>query len=75
MEKTIIVYSKIACIVTLIESLYLYIGFLYPTMLKDFDTLNIIFRLFFYFMGSLFFVCYLNAFLLFLIGIVLLFTK
>jgi hypothetical protein len=75
MKKIAIVYSKISIIITLIESLYLILSFIFPSMLKNFNEFNIVHKAFLHIMAYLFFVCFWNAFLLFLGGIIMLFTR
>jgi preprotein translocase subunit SecY len=75
MKRIVIVYAKISIIITLIESLYLILGFIYPSMLKDFNEFNIVHKAFFYIMAYLFFVCFWNAILLFFGSIIMLFTR
>lgn len=73
--KVLIAYSKIACWLTLAETLYLSIGFYYPNLLHGFDNMHILLQSIFYFLGILFFVCFYNLVILFIIGITLLFRK
>jgi len=75
MKKIVLTYSKISWIITLAESVYLFIGLIYPKMLRNFNHFNLIEKGFFYTMAFLFFICYWNVFLLLISGIILLFRK
>jgi hypothetical protein len=75
MKGVALTYSKISCIITIVESIYLFISFLNPNLLKGYEHFNILSKAIITCFAFLFFVCYYNIFLLFLVGIFLLLSK